>query len=412
MKVKPNRKLKKVAYRYSKVAGFLLIISMIVVALAFMWYFKWGENYKPVVDKDFVLYYKTEMENEYRYLQIQSLTKSFEVDGKQFCLAMDRDGIYAVAVNEEILKELEDIQKFTYAEITETPEKKVLEGRTAKIDYKLKEKIIEEYNKTFQTSYLTKDNFEDVAGTLYLDLTQKTYTPYLNFAIGFALVFGVTGIFFFLYMISAFLQGAGIISKIKQSGELAKLNEQLEKGEILEIKKYGVLLTDDYILDGTKSFMVAKYSNIKWMYPVTDKKFGKKADKSIMVETQDGNRRKMVTLPDKAKKEIDDIYRYIISRSPNIISRNEPTLQAEIKAMQEDEALNQAFGEVDAEKVEELEELNEKDVVEEKVEVKSEKKVVKKIEEKKEIAEKEEIATPQVKEKIREIKENDFGRAR
>lgn len=353
MKEKPNRKLKNIAYRYARVSLMLLIISVIVVVLAFMWYLKWGENFKPVVDKDFVLYYKTEMANEYRYLQINSLTKEFEVDGNKFCLAMDRDGIYAVKVNEEIINDLKEIQKYTYAEITTAPEHKILEGRTVLIDDKLKAKIIEEYNKTFQTSYLTKDNFEDIAGTLYLDLTQKTYVPYLNFAIGFALVFGITGVFFFFYMITAYLQGASIIGKIRQSGELIKLNEQLEKGEILNIKKYGVILTDDYILDGTKSFAVAKYLNIKWMYPVSDKKMGKKTNKSVMVETRDSVRRKMLTLPDKAKKEIDDIYRYILSRSPNILNKTEPTFESSIKTMQENEALNEVFGEIEEEKIKE-----------------------------------------------------------
>ena len=204
----------------------------------------------------------------------------YEENGKEedakYYLAMDKDNyLYILYMKDEKLLE------FKLDTIEENPIR--VKGLTKMIPSDIKELAISSYNELLEDEYLTKENFKDYVGYLYLDME----TP-LNDSSLYYLGSFLTGFFFLLLFVTYIvivIKNKKIMQEISPE-ELAKIDAELSQMSSSKYSNMNLYLLKDYIVDFSNNIVILKYEDILWAYPFEQRYNGLLVNKYIKLVTK------------------------------------------------------------------------------------------------------------------------------
>ena len=257
--------------------------------------------------------------NVYSYIDANTkpyLFAVYEEDGieedNKYYLIMDKDNhLYIVYMNTNLFNEL------NVDNIKDNPIKVL--GITKIISNDIKDLAIDSYNELMNDEYLTKDNFKEYVGFIYLDTVTKVNDSELYY-LGALL----TGFFFLLTIIIYIV----IVIKNKKTFnsisdlEIANIDAELQEMENSEYSKMNFFLLKDKIIDLYNNIVIIKYEDILWAYPFEQRYNGLLINKYIKVIDKKNKTYQVANtkLLDKNKDEIlEDILNKLKEKNNDII---------------------------------------------------------------------------------------------
>ena len=269
----------------SKRNKYMLVISILLLLITIALVYLGIENENKPLPKEEklseLLADSKNKENVYSYIDVATkpyLFAVYETDGieesSKYYLAMDEENyLYIIYMNADTYNML------NVDSISDNPIK--LNGITKKIPMDIEELAIESYNELMEDEYLTKDNFQEYIGLLYLD----TVTPVNDSSLYYVGAF-LSGFFFLLVTVIS------IVIIIMNKKTLKKMSiEEMEKidGEISqmansEYKDMKFYMLRDYIVDMRNNIVIIKYSDILWAYPFEQRYNGLLINKCLKIK--------------------------------------------------------------------------------------------------------------------------------
>lgn len=294
----------------------LLIVTIILIYLGVK-----NEN-KPLPTPENlsdIIVNKKYDEDKYVYLDVAIkpyLFAVYETDGKEddakYYLVMDKDNkLYILYMKEEKYKEL------NVDSIDENPIR--VYGITKKITNDIKDLAISSYNGLMEGEYLTKDNFKDWVGQVYLDNKSAVNDSSLYYLGAF-----LSGLFFIIVIITYIV----IIIKNKKTfknmtnEELAKIDSEISMMSTSEYADMKFYLLKDYIVDLANSMIILKYSDIIWAYPFEQRYNGLLVNKCIRLVDKNNKMYDVANTKvlNKNKDEIiQEILRKLLEKNSDLI---------------------------------------------------------------------------------------------
>lgn len=295
---------------------FLLVITIVLIYLGIQ-----NEN-KPLPNPENLselVANKKFDEDVYAYLDVAIkpyLFAVYETDGVEedakYYLVMDKDNyLYVLYMKEDKYKEL------NVDSIKDTPIRVL--GITKRIKSDIKELAISSYNELMEDEYLTKDNFKDYVGLVYLDTKAEVNDSSLYYLGAF-----LSGFFFLIIIITyivIILKNKKTFKNIPQE-ELAKIDSeisQMSNSEYVDMKFY---LLKDYVADLANNIVIVKYSDIVWAYPYEQRYNGLLVNKCIKLVDKNNKMYDVANTKvlNKNKDEIiQEILRKLEEKNSNII---------------------------------------------------------------------------------------------
>lgn len=260
----------------------LLIVGLVLLAITVLLIYLGVQNQnKPLPDPEnlsSLIENKKFDEDIYAYLDVATkpyLFAVYETDGKEedakYYLAMDKNNyLYILYMKEDKYKEL------NVDSIQEIPIR--ISGITKRIPNDIKDLTITSYNELMKDEYLTKDNFKDYVGLVYLDTKAEVNDSSLYYLGAF-----LSGLFFIIIVITYIV----IVIKNKRTfknisnEELAKIDSEISMMSTSEYANMKFYLLKDYIVDLTNNIVILKYSDLVWAYPYEQRYNGLLVNKCI-----------------------------------------------------------------------------------------------------------------------------------
>lgn len=230
---------------------------------------------------------------KYVYLQIDGLSDVIATYGEneieKYYIAINGYNWYIVSLSSTDLEELKNIQAYTYGQIDNKPASVTIYGITEEVPEDLKKIAIDFYNKGLEDDEkITIDDFENYFGSVMLNTTKDPVDLTIETIVGL-----ISIITLFVVVIIQFFNK---LIRIKVNKYLEKNNykEELEKQLSNNIEETffneKLIITKDFLIDTTNgSFVVVKFSDIKWIYMYRLKYYGVVSiSNNIIIQLKDG----------------------------------------------------------------------------------------------------------------------------
>ncbi len=249
------------------------------------------------------------------YLNISGISSSIAKYGKStdaYYYAWDSDYNYIVYLKESTVKMI--INK----DLEANPVR--IEGTTSKIEKKLMNIVIKQYNETVDDNdeKLTINNFKNIYGDVYLNEVSSSFNRIIFYYV-FGTVFLIIGMGFLLSGLIKIIQTRFNLKKYSNE-ELKKIEKDIESIDSIYYDKYQIYLTKKYILLLNGKFVKINYSDILWMYPYEQKIIIIKGVKSIKIYTEDKNYYVFATSRNNKKnnKDFEELFNIISKHNRKI----------------------------------------------------------------------------------------------
>lgn len=192
-----------------------------------------------------------------------------------------------------------------------------IKGLTKKIPDDVIDLAIEVYNEETGEEFLTKDNYKNYIGEIFIDTTEELVDDVLQIILGLLFLI-ISFVYFIVYIVVA-----NKYKKIKKDSVLwEQITDELSRDSVIEYSKFGLYLTDSYIIDGNKGFTVIPYSDVYWTYLHEQKYNGITCSRCLIVITV--NKKKYeIALLGGIKPKLKDTYTEIFN---NIYNKNNDIL--------------------------------------------------------------------------------------
>lgn len=177
-----------------------------------------------------------------------------------YYLVLNDDTFYVAKISvNEIKKIRKDISK---------DKKYTLYGESKKIDKSTIEEFVKTYNKLKKDETITKEEYNEKFGYMYLDqkIIDNSLTKKSNIVVILSLLLVLTGITISIIFIKNNNKNYKLLRTLSKS-EIAKLNKELNKS-----KKYkNIYITESYIVLNNLSLDLIKYESIIFAYKENNK---------------------------------------------------------------------------------------------------------------------------------------------
>lgn len=230
---------------------------------------------------------------KYVYLQIDGLSDVIATYGdseiEKYYIAINGYDWYIVSLSSSDLEELKNIQAYTYGQIENKPASVTIYGITEEVPDDLKKIAIDFYNQGLEDDEkITIDDFENYFGSVMLNTMKDPVDLTIETIVGL-----ISVITLFVVVI---IQFSNKLIRVKVNKYLEKNNykEELEKqlSDNVEETFFNekLIITKDFLIDTTNgSFVVVKFSDIKWIYTHRLKYYGVVSiSNNIIMQLKDG----------------------------------------------------------------------------------------------------------------------------
>lgn len=120
---------------------------------------------------------------------------------------------------------------------------------------------IEVYNEEVGDEFLTKGNYKSYIGEICIDTVNEIGDNLFQILLGIS--FGIIG---FIYLVIYIIKRNKINIMKKDIMLWEKIKIELESSETLDYYKFGLCLTPNFIVDGSKGLNLISYADIVWIY--------------------------------------------------------------------------------------------------------------------------------------------------
>lgn len=253
----------------------LILVAVILFGIAY--YIDSGIGKEPTDLHELIYNYEDE-EGAYASVNLAYLPFGFAIEGEslKYYFVMDTsEYLYVVRITDETYEKIEKQKEeqgdnFSYE----------LRGYVFDIPTDLKNLGIEVYNEAYEEEILTKSNFEEYVGNVYLD---ETYTPNTENA-SVIIVLGV-----FMIIASSIVFITFIIQKVKSSKidktRIEEAKEELRSTNVKGYSKQKIYLTNKYVVSNYSGLQIYEYNEILWIYNLISYYRGIATGKSLMAGT-------------------------------------------------------------------------------------------------------------------------------
>ncbi len=260
---------------------------------------------------------------KYVYLQIDGLSDVIATYGEneieKYYIAINGYNWYIVSLSSTDLEELKNIQAYTYGQIDNKPASVTIYGITEEVPEDLKKIAIDFYNKGLEDDEkITIDDFENYFGSVMLNTTKDPVDLTIETIVGL-----ISIITLFVVVIIQFFNK---LIRIKVNKYLEKNNykEELEKQLSNNIEETffneKLIITKDFLIDTTNgSFVVVKFSDIKWIYTHRLKYYGVVSiSNNIIIQLKDGKTQfQCLNTKGKISDEFENVFEKICKKVSN-----------------------------------------------------------------------------------------------
>lgn len=233
----------------------------------------------------------------------------------------DDQYIYIVDLNDKNREKLNSIYDYSYNEDenAEAPAPVTISGMTKKIPTDLRDLAISSYNKLFDKNFLTKSNFEDYLGVVYLDTFETPTSVFLGELV-YALPTLVVGLVFLLIYFRQISVTKKCIARLGSKWDNV-LND-VSSADLIYYKKAKLYLTNNFLISYASGLEVYDYNDIVWVYPYEYRYNGSVTQKSIFVITKDSKAHKVANVSASKKNLVlfDEMYNTFMNKMPNVLS--------------------------------------------------------------------------------------------
>lgn len=321
----------------------LLIIGLILLAITILLIYlgiKYENQKLPEeISMNELISKGREDEKIYSYIDVNIrpyLFAVYETDGVEenakFYFVMDKDNyLYIVYMND---KKYDELNKES---IKDNSIK--INGLTKKIPNDIKDLAIESYNKLMEDTYLTKENFKEYVGLIYLDTVTSVYDSSIYYVGSF-----LTGFFFILIIIIYIvivIKSKKTLNNISEE-ELAKIDAEINNINNELYSKMKIYLLKDYIVDLGNSIVILKYEDLLWAYPFEQRYNGLLINKCIKLVDKKNKKYDVASskILDKNKDEIlQEILKEIKEKNQDVLlgfnTENRKKVKEKLKEIKE-----------------------------------------------------------------------------
>lgn len=321
----------------------LLIIGLILLAITILLIYlgiKYENQKLPEeISMNELISKGREDEKIYSYIDVNIrpyLFAVYETDGVEenakFYFVMDKENyLYIVYMND---KKYDELNKES---IKDNPIK--INGLTKKIPNDIKDLAIESYNKLMEDTYLTKENFKEYVGLIYLDTVTSVYDSSIYYVGSF-----LTGFFFILIIIIYIvivIKSKKTLNNISEE-ELAKIDAEINNINNELYSKMKIYLLKDYIVDLGNSIVILKYEDLLWAYPFEQRYNGLLINKCIKLVDKKNKKYDVASskILDKNKDEIlQEILKEIKEKNQDVLlgfnTENRKKVKEKLKEIKE-----------------------------------------------------------------------------
>lgn len=232
----------------------IFIVLTLIICISFQIYSK--KILKTDLELNCITFDQTK-ENE--KAKISSI-KNILLIKDDYYLVLNDDTFYVAKISvNEIKKIRKDISK---------DKKYTLYGESKKIDKSTIEEFVKTYNKLKKDETITKEEYNEKFGYMYLDqkIIDNSLTKKSNIVVILSLLLVLTGITISIIFIKNNNKNYKLLRTLSKS-EIAKLNKELNKS-----KKYkNIYITESYIVLNNLSLNLIKYESIIFAYKENNK---------------------------------------------------------------------------------------------------------------------------------------------
>lgn len=232
----------------------IFIVLTLIICISFQIYSK--KILKTDLELNCITFDQTK-ENE--KAKISSI-KNILLIKDDYYLVLNDDTFYVAKISvNEIKKIRKDISK---------DKKYTLYGESKKIDKSTIEEFVNTYNKLKKDETITKEEYNEKFGYMYLDqkIIDNSLTKKSNIVVILSLLLVLTGITISIIFIKNNNKNYKLLRTLSKS-EIAKLNKELNKS-----KKYkNIYITESYIVLNNLSLNLIKYESIIFAYKENNK---------------------------------------------------------------------------------------------------------------------------------------------
>lgn len=232
----------------------IFIVLTLIICISFQIYSK--KILKTDLELNCITFDQTK-ENE--KAKISSI-KNILLIKDDYYLVLNDDTFYVAKISvNEIKKIRKDISK---------DKKYTLYGESKKIDKSTIEEFVKTYNKLKKDETITKEEYNEKFGYMYLDqkIIDNSLTKKSNIVVILSLLLVLTGIAISIIFIKNNNKNYKLLRTLSKS-EIAKLNKELNKS-----KKYkNIYITESYIVLNNLSLDLIKYESIIFAYKENNK---------------------------------------------------------------------------------------------------------------------------------------------
>lgn len=278
--------------------GYIICIIAIIGTAFWITYKEENETPEPI---DFTTNGAIGMDTDkYAYLDVQGLTSEVAIYGDveneysstndRYYIAFNEGYMYIVDLDFDTINSLKPWQDYIYSEEENpiVPEPVKIYGITESIPNELKQMVLDYYNEGLSEEYqVSEENFEDYFGSVLLNVRREVVDTSVQTVI---IVVAILALFIILVVhISLSLEKLKVKKYLKKNEYEEDLARQLD--DFVEEKHYKdkIILTKDFYVDFKYgSFVVFKYSDVKWIHMHNIKSYGAVTSSNLVVYLRDG----------------------------------------------------------------------------------------------------------------------------
>ena len=294
----------------------LISIFILILGLAIL---LWGiikeeRAYEQALDMNTIIENSNDKEGKITYINVQSKPYLFAVSSNTtdaYYIVSDDKYMYIAYLSKDTFNKL-NVDSIKSAPIR-------LEGITKNITSDIKSLALDTINE-----YRTDDNkiatndFASYFGTIYLDAVNNDTMPLLQIIIG--LPFTLVGLIMTIICLIKSIR-FNLALKRLSSDEISLLDNEMNSKESFFYERANLYLTPNYCINLDGTFKAIKYSDIIWMYSITQRVNFIKISNSIMIATltKKYNIASLDTLTRASKEVYEEIYKTILSKNDTML---------------------------------------------------------------------------------------------
>lgn len=256
MDLKENEKL-KMYFNSNKILLITTIIFLILTVVSVYFAIKVKNDAKGIEAIDML---EINEKDKYSYINNYYEPYYFAIDNNNY------DKYYIVSDENYLYIAILDIDTYEkiVSSINNDTSYKIV-GMTKYISDDLRDLAIESYNELMEEEFLTKDNFYEYFGLVYLD------TKALNYDNSLQIMLAITsGTIFLILFILSIIIIPKTIKTLKKLDDQEKMELENElNNECTIYKKIKMIITKNYILFNSNGLCILKLKDILWIYEQT-----------------------------------------------------------------------------------------------------------------------------------------------